>query len=538
MSNQEFNPWSDKKTWVGIALAMLFMVGWQHYLSTKYPNANKVVKAEASNAPQVEDKNAQVQAQNNTFEGNQNNPKKAPDQLPKIEEKLISFKKGPIQFELSNMGMGLKSFSSERFLDENKKPIVIGRSPEGLLFQTRWVNQKDPIIFDIREVGPGDYEGVAQDGNITIKRKLSFDDSSNSFHSKLDIVGWNENVKNGIAFLLPEEIRRNDQASWFFPSYDHQNFFAFHSGTKETINFNHTKEDVNQKFDSISIASVGNQYFSSALLDRSKVAPSLSLHSNAHEKTALAEIIYKPVQEEASLSFEQVLYAGPKSIDILKAIDPSLAEIIDFGMLSFIAKPFLYTMKWFYSLVGNWGIAIILLTLTVRIIVLPLHLMSARSMKGMQKIQPLLQQVREKYKDDSMAVHRETMALMKQHNANPISGCFPMLLQIPIFFALFRVVGSSVELYQSPFVLWIHDLSHYDQYFVLPILLGGLMWLQQKMTPTNMDPAQAKVMAFLPLIFTAFMLKLPSGLTLYMVVSSIFGIAQQWYVLRDNKKTA
>jgi YidC/Oxa1 family membrane protein insertase len=193
-------------------------------------------------------------------------------------------------------------------------------------------------------------------------------------------------------------------------------------------------------------------------------------------------------------------------------------------------------MKAFYTVVGNWGLAIICLTLLVRLCVLPFAMMSAKSMKAMQKIQPLLQTLREKYKDDPMALNRETMALMKEHKANPIGGCLPMLLQIPVFFALYRVIGSSIELYHSPFYGWIHDLSSADKFYVLPILMGGTMFLQQKMTPTTMDPAQAKIMAFLPLIFILFMLQLPSGLTLYMTVSAIFGIVQQFFFLRDSKK--
>ncbi|HEY8270445.1 MAG TPA: membrane protein insertase YidC, partial [Pseudobdellovibrionaceae bacterium] len=139
-------------------------------------------------------------------------------------------------------------------------------------------------------------------------------------------------------------------------------------------------------------------------------------------------------------------------------------------------------------------------------------------------------------KDDPMALNRETMAVMKEHKANPIGGCLPMLLQIPVFFALYRVIGSSIELYHSPFFGWITDLSAPDKFFVLPILMGGTMFLQQKMTPTTMDPAQAKIMAFLPLVFTLFMLQLPSGLTLYMTVSAIFGIVQQYIFLKDSKK--
>jgi YidC/Oxa1 family membrane protein insertase len=158
----------------------------------------------------------------------------------------------------------------------------------------------------------------------------------------------------------------------------------------------------------------------------------------------------------------------------------------------------------------------------------------------MQKIQPHLQAIREKYKGDPLQVNRETMALMKEHKANPLSGCLPMLIQIPIFFALWKTIGSSIDIYQQPFFGWITDLSKHDHFFVLPILMGITMFFQQKLTPSTMDPAQQKILNFMPILFALFMLSLPSGLTLYNFVSALFGVVQQYFLLKDNsvKKTA
>src|SRR5690606_33589332 len=133
-------------------------------------------------------------------------------------------------------------------------------------------------------------------------------------------------------------------------------------------------------------------------------------------------------------------------------------------------------------------------------------------------------------------LNQEMMAVMKQNGANPMGGCLPMLLQIPIFFALYRVIGSSIELYNSPFIFWINDLSSYDKFYVLPVVSAIVMYLQQKMTPSTMDPTQAKIMAFMPVVFSLFMLQLPSGLTLYMAVSTMFGVIQQYFIMRDTKK--
>lgn len=207
-------------------------------------------------------------------------------------------------------------------------------------------------------------------------------------------------------------------------------------------------------------------------------------------------------------------------------------------MFAVIARPILKLLKLIHEGVPNWGLAIILLTIVVRLIVLPFNIYSYRSMKVMQKLQPEMNRVRERYKDlpadQKLQMNQEIMDLMKKHKANPMGGCLPMLLQLPVFLALYQVLGQSIELYRAPFFLWITDLSSKDSYFVLPVLMGGAMFLNQKMTPTTMDPAQAKIMMWMPLIFSFFMISLPSGLTLYIFVSTLFGIGQQYYFVRDR----
>lgn len=155
-------------------------------------------------------------------------------------------------------------------------------------------------------------------------------------------------------------------------------------------------------------------------------------------------------------------------------------------------------------------------------------------MRTMAKIQPQIKSLRERYKDDTQRLNQEMLTLMKENKANPLGGCLPMLLQIPIFFALYQVIGQSIELYKAPFALWIQDLSSKDPFFVLPILMGVTMFIQQKITPNNMDPAQQKVMMFMPIIFCFLMFSLPSGLTLYIFISSVFGILQQVYFTKEK----
>ena len=236
----------------------------------------------------------------------------------------------------------------------------------------------------------------------------------------------------------------------------------------------------------------------------------------------------------SSISIPLKAYFGPKKLDMLRAVEPTLDHSVDFGWFTIFAYPLLKIMNGFFTLTNNWGVAIILLTLLVKIVTYPLTYKSAKSMREMARIQPQMQKVREKYADDKEAQNREMMSLMKTHGYNPMAGCFPMLIQMPVFFALYRVLYSSIELYRAPFFGWIHDLSMKDPFYVTPIALTITMFVQQKMTPaTAADPAQQKMMQIMPLIFGVMMLTLPSGLTIYMLINALTGIVQQMIV---NKK--
>jgi YidC/Oxa1 family membrane protein insertase len=249
-----------------------------------------------------------------------------------------------------------------------------------------------------------------------------------------------------------------------------------------------------------------------------------------------------------------ILYAGPKEYDRLKALNVGLENIVDFGFFSIIAVPLFWVLKLFYRLIGNYGWAIILLTLIVRIPFIPLVNKSQKSMKKMQAIQPKMAEVREKYKKDPQRMQKEMMELYKTHKVNPLGGCLPMILQIPVFFALYKILLIAIELRDAPFILWIKDLSGPDTLFghipavvpliggfaigPLPILMGITMLMQQKMTPTSMDPTQNKMMMLMPIIFTFMFLNFASGLVLYWLMNNVFSIVQQFYVNQKLKKEA
>jgi len=242
------------------------------------------------------------------------------------------------------------------------------------------------------------------------------------------------------------------------------------------------------------------------------------------------------------------LYLGPKELERLKALNVDLDRAIDYGWFHPIAKPLVLVLKALYSFSGNYGIAIFLLTLAVRLLFYPLNQMSYKSMKEMQKLQPKITELREKYKDDKDKLNRETMDLYRQHKVNPFGGCLPIIIQIPVFIALYQALMKSIELRHAPFMFWIKDLSSPELLFtvciipslcipvrLLPFLMGITTFVQQKMTPTTGDPQQAKLMLwFMPIMLTVIFWSLPSGLVLYWTVNNILSILQQYYI---NKKT-
>ena len=227
------------------------------------------------------------------------------------------------------------------------------------------------------------------------------------------------------------------------------------------------------------------------------------------------------------------LYAGPKSFTLLEAHGHGLERMVDYGWFGVLAKPMFWLLRQFYAITKNYGIAIILLTIVVRILLFYPSLKSATAMEEMKKIQPQLLAIREKFKKDPQRMNQEMMKLYKEHKVNPLGGCLPMLLQLPFFVALYNVLSVSIELRQSPFIsFWIKDLSVYDPYYILPVLMGVSMIFTMKMTSTSVDPQQQKIMMFMNIAFIFLFAWLPAGLLLYISLSNVLSIVQQLYVRR------
>ena len=234
----------------------------------------------------------------------------------------------------------------------------------------------------------------------------------------------------------------------------------------------------------------------------------------------------------AVLKFDARFFAGPQDQDMLEAIQPGLNLVVDYGILTIIAQPMFELLKWLHKMLGNWGLAIIALTVIIKGIFFPLSAASYKSMARMKKVTPRLTALRERYGSDRMKMNQAMMELYKEEKINPLGGCLPIVIQIPVFIALYWTLLASVEMRHAPFYGWITDLSAQDPWYILPIIMAVSMFLQTKMNPVPPDPIQAKMMTIMPIVFSIFFFFFPAGLVLYWVVNNILSIAQQWQITR------
>jgi YidC/Oxa1 family membrane protein insertase len=296
---------------------------------------------------------------------------------------------------------------------------------------------------------------------------------------------------------------------------------------------------------------VQDRYFMESIIPQTGVEAGMHLFQKENH---LLETQYRQpvsvIPPGTQQRFEYHLFLGPKSMRILKQIGNDLDKAVNFGWFDFIAKPCVWLMNQLYRVIPNYGIDIIVMTLFIKILLWPLGTKSYKSMNEMKKLQPLMAEIREKYKHDKKKMNEEVMALYRVYKINPMGGCLPMVAQIPVFFALYRMLYEAIELRHAPFFGWINDLSAPDRLFnfgfsipfmeppygipVLTIIMGASMLLQQKMTPTPGDPTQAKMMMFMPIIFTVIFINFSSGLVLYWLVNNILSMAQQYYITKKK----
>lgn len=303
--------------------------------------------------------------------------------------------------------------------------------------------------------------------------------------------------------------------------------YAFHGvvlksdglkGTIEKIEDKDAKLE-GQSFTQVPFISASDRYFTTLLFTRDV----RGLHAQVVGDSKKHPIPY--IMLDSNIELEG--YVGPKNYQLLKSIYEPLTDVVEYGLITFFAKPVFLLLEWLYMLMGNWGWAIIGLTIIVRLILFPLSYKGIMSMQRLKDLTPKMKEIQEQYKGDPQKMQMHMMQLYKKHGANPLGGCLPLLLQIPVFFAIYRVLYNAVELKSSQWILWIHDLSVMDPYFILPILMGASMYIQQALTPNTLDPMQARIFKLLPIIFTLFLITFPAGLVLYWTINNIFAIGMQ-----------
>lgn len=297
----------------------------------------------------------------------------------------------------------------------------------------------------------------------------------------------------------------------------------------------------------VSWAGFVDNYFMTAIIPPPGTNQTVTQQGNEKEVRTVLSAGIQSLPAHGSQSYTYSLYFGPKKFKILQDAGLDLAKAVDYGWFDVLAKPMLWLLNFFHQFTGNYGVAIILLTVLIKLAFWPITQKGMTSMKNMQKLQPKIAKLREKYKDDPAKMNQEMMTLYKTYKVNPVGGCLPMLIQIPFFFALYRVLMAAIELRHAPFMLWINDLSAPDRLWIgfdlpylhgipiLTLLMGGSMYLQQKMTPTTVDPAQARIMQFLPVVFTFMFINFASGLVLYWFVNNLLSILQQYMINRTTK---
>lgn len=531
---EENNNFLDKNTILAIGLSIVFFMGWQYYVQQKYPNAFKDKEVQTQQA-QKNDKHenhaedaVKAAAANTEIVVDQNTP--APKPALKLADAHISTEK--LSATLSSLGMGLKNAKLKNYTDREDNSILFENgSMGGSNFATLYKGK--PLNFSIKKISDTEFSGVAQADGMTFSKVLKVNPENYTFDVELNVSGAAQTSE--VSTSISNRVLKVE-SSFLTPAYEGTEFFVINEGSEERERID-IKSPFTEEYRQSTLASIGSQYFAVAVKDNSGVTPVSQVSYHPNDEIAYSSLIYKVRPGEVTnISFTG--FMGPKKYDLLKTLDSEFVQMINYGMFSVLSKPIFSMLKWIYGVFQNWGLAIILLTVFIRLILLPINISSLRSMKKMQKIQPQLKAIKEKYKDDPVRVNQETMALMKKEKANPLGGCLPMLLQLPVFFALYSVLGQSVELYKSPFALWIQDLSYRDPFFVLPIAVGALYFVQMSLSPPPADPAQAKVMKFIPLLFCFFMITVPAGLTLYFFVNTVFGIGQTFIFQREKRKAA
>jgi YidC/Oxa1 family membrane protein insertase len=460
------------------------------------------------------------------------------------EEKKITVDTGLTQFVFSNRGGVIEEVLMKKYNFEGK-PINVVNQIEGaklpltLISNDESVNEIMQNAFYEASAEYLELSESAQSATLTLKlkhqsglevtKKLTFTHNKFLVQVETEVSSLSKNLTYSILWGpgLGGELA------------SHTDYFVF-AGATTLINgerLETNEEDVSGVLEhkgTLDWTAFQNKYFAAALVPEKGVdyAETYKIDDQIYVGLSLQTV-------KSSASSSILLYVGTKEVFVLEAAGHKLNRLMDYGWLgnkfAFLVKPLLKVLAFFYDVFGNYGWAIIFLTIVIKIIFFPLTHKSFKSMKGLQKIQPYVKVIQERNKDNRQKMNEEMIELYKKHQVNPLGGCLPMLLQIPVFISLYHALFFSIELRGAPFMGWITDLSVADPYYVTPVLMGVTMFLQQKMTPSVGDPVQQKIMLMLPIVFTFLFVTFPAGLVIYWTINNLLTIAQQYYIYKVAK---
>ena len=536
----------EKRALIAVVLSLLVLFLYQYLVDKKMPSNKEVAQTEVTE-PKKEG-----------LEGMSREERILPEtrskmQLVKVqgitqkEEKEITVTTDLYTAVFTTRGAKLKSWKLQKYKDKIGKDaqnidLVTGRKSEGYplglesskpdlhdigdaLFE---VNKESLSLKERGEQGSISFSWTSPDG-IELIKKFTF--SAGKY-----LVGLDVNISN----LSDKDTKEDVALSWKtkldpskkIDSYSFSGPVALIDGNLEEVEIK--KLDKDRAYSgTVKWAGYEDKYFISSIIPKESRKVKLGMSKSSGDVVSVD--IVEPIEPYpgGKMLHSYSLYLGPKDLDVLKSVGADLQKALNFGWFDVIAKPLLIFLKYINKGTHNFGLAIIVLTVVIKILFFPLTHTSYKSMKNMQKVQPLMLKLKKKYKDDKERLNKEIMALYRSHKVNPLGGCLPMILQIPVFFALYKALLGSIELRHAPFIFWINDLSAKDPYYITPIIMGASMFIQQKMTPTVGDPTQAKIMMFLPVVFTLLFMNFPAGLVLYWVVNNGISILQQWYIMRN-----
>ncbi len=550
------------RIFIAIALSFLIFLLWDFFFTPKTPPQKIAPATEESQKEQEQQTVAKP------FEQPAQRPATVPSAVPGTPTapavqpaRTITVETPLYTAKISARDAAVTSFVLKKFRETVEsgsplKELVAPELPSGTVlagFQNGSLPGLNNAIFSVEQnVDTVQVTGKADKlnftwvspGGVVVEKQYVFSDDSY-------LVGLNLTVKNGSSqpiqdrmYLTLQQKKQTEKSVYGFTGPS-----ALINNSLERVDL----DDIDEKntfSGTIRWMAIEKRYFMSSIVANSPVEAAMSVRlvgeSLFENRFVLAENTYRPGTQQ-TVGYD--LFFGPKSLTLLRGFDNGLDKAINFGWFDFLAKPCLWLMNFFYNhLIPNYGVAIIILTLLTKGLLWPLGTKSYKSMSQMKKLQPLIQEIKEKYGSDRKKVNEETMKLYKTYKINPLGGCLPMVMQLPVFFALYRMLYEAIELRHAPFFGWINDLSAPDRLFrfdisiplmqppygipVLTLVMGASMLLQQKMSPPMGDPTQAKMMMLMPIVFTFIFINFSSGLVLYWLVNNIISMGQQYYITR------